>query len=80
MDLQEFIGKFAEQFDDTDAGEFKGDTEFRKFEDWSSMTGLSIISMVDDEYGVTIKGDDIRNSKTIVDLFNVVKEKSLSVK
>jgi acyl carrier protein len=73
MDLQEFVGKFAEQFDETDASEFKADTEFRKLVDWSSMTALSIIAMVDDEYGITIKGDDIRNSETIEELFNIVK-------
>ena len=74
MDLQEFIGKFAEQFDETDANEFKTDTEFKKLVDWSSMTALSIIAMVDDEYGITIKGDDIRNSGTIENLFSIIKE------
>jgi acyl carrier protein len=74
MDLQEFVGKFAEQFDETDANEFKSDTEFRELVDWSSMVALSIIAMVDDEYGITIKGDDIRNSQTIENLFNIVKE------
>jgi acyl carrier protein len=38
------------------------------------MTALSIIAMVNDEYDVTIKGDDIRKSTTIEDLFNIVKE------
>lgn len=32
--------------------------------------------MVDEEYDVAIKGDDIRNSKTIEDLFNDVKAKA----
>jgi len=73
VELQEFIEKFAEQFDETDASEFKADTEFRTLVDWSSMTALSIIAMVDDEYGITIKGDDIRKSETIEDLFNIVK-------
>jgi acyl carrier protein len=74
MDLNDFVGKFAEQFDETDAGEFKVDTEFKTLVDWSSMTALSIIAMVDDEYGITIKGDDIRKSTTIEDLFIIVKE------
>jgi acyl carrier protein len=74
MDLQEFVEKFAEQFDESDASEFNADTEFRGLADWSSMTALSIIAMVDDEYGVTIKGDDIRKSETIENLFNIVKE------
>jgi acyl carrier protein len=73
VDLQDFIGKFAEQFDETEEGEFKADTEFKALTDWTSMTALSIIAMVNDEYDVILKGDDIRKSKTIEELFNIVK-------
>jgi acyl carrier protein len=79
MDLQEFVGKFAEQFDETEADVFRGDTEFKKLIDWNSMIALSIIAMVDNEYGVTIKGDDIRKSETIEDLFNIVKDYKLQI-
>jgi len=73
MDLQDFIGKFAEQFDETDVSEFKADTEFKKLDEWTSMTALLIIAMVKDEYDVFIKGDDVRKSTTIEDLFNIMK-------
>jgi acyl carrier protein len=73
MDLQAFIKKFAEQFDNTDASEFKADTQFRTLDEWSSIIALSVIAMVDDEYDITIKGDDIRKSETIEELFNIVK-------
>jgi acyl carrier protein len=73
MDLQDFIEKFAEQFEETDASEFKADTEFRKLANWNSMVALSIIAMIDDEYDVTIKGEDIRKPETIEDLFTIVK-------
>ena len=74
MDLHDFIVKCAEQFEETDLSEFKADLEFRKLIDWNSMVALSLIAMIDDEYGITIKGDDIRKSETIEDLFNIVKE------
>ena len=32
--------------------------------------------MIDEEYDVTIKGDDIRSAKTIEDLYNTVKERA----
>lgn len=75
MELKEFIENFAAQFDDTDASEFKAETVFKELDEWSSLIALSVIAMVDEEYDVTIKGDDIRNSDTIEDLFNVVAEK-----
>lgn len=76
MELNDFIEKFAEQFDDTDTSEFKAETEFKALDEWSSLSALSIIAMVDDEYDVTLKGDDIKNAETIEDLFNVVKSKA----
>lgn len=76
MELNKFIENFAEQFDETDPSEFNAETEFKQLDEWSSLTALSIIAMVDDEYDVTLKGDDIRTSKTIKDLFNLVESKS----
>ena len=75
MELNEFIEKFAEQFDETDASEFAADTKFREIDEWSSLIGLSIIAMVDEEYDVALKGDDIKNANTIEELFNTVKSK-----
>lgn len=75
MELKDFIENLAAQFDETDASEFKADTEFKTLDEWSSLISLSVIAMVDEEYDVRIKGDDIRNSRTIEDLFNVVKSK-----
>lgn len=76
MELKDFIQNFADQFEDTDASEFKAETVFRDLDEWSSLLALSIIAMVDEEYNVTLKGEDIRNSFTIEDLFNVVKAKA----
>lgn len=76
MEINSFIQNFADQFDDTDASEFKAETVFKDLDEWSSLLALSIIAMVDEEYNVTLKGEDIRNASTIEDLFNAVKEKA----
>ena len=76
MELKEFIENFANQFDDTDPSEIKAETVFKELDEWSSLIALSVIAMVDEEYDVTIKGDDIRNSITIEDLYNVVVSKA----
>lgn len=75
MELNEFIEHFAEQFDETDASELVATTKFHDLEEWSSLTALSIIAMVDEEYDVTLKGDDISKAVTIEDLFNTVKNR-----
>lgn len=75
MSMNDFIENFAAQFEDTDASLFQSKTEFKRLDEWSSLIALSIIAMVDEEYDVTLKGDDIRNATTIEDLFNIVKGK-----
>ncbi len=75
MDINDFIAKFADIFDETDLSSFSAKTEFRNLEEYSSIIALSIIGMVDEEYDVTLKGEEIRDSNTIEDLFNVVKSK-----
>lgn len=72
MNIQEFIENFAAQFDDTEPAAFTAETKFKELDEWSSLTALSIIAMVDDEYDVIIKGNDIINSVTIQDLYDVV--------
>lgn len=75
MDIKEFVEHFAAQFDETDVNVFAAETEFKQLAEWSSMVALSIIAMIDEEYDVTVKGDDIRTAKTIADLFNIVNDR-----
>ena len=76
MELKDFIVNFADQFDDTDVSEIQADTVFKELDEWSSLIALSVIAMVDEEYDVTIKGDDVRGSETVEDLFNIVKSRA----
>ena len=70
--LNEFVALFAEQFDETDASFIKADTKFHDLEEWSSLIGLSLIAMVDEEFDVALKGDDVKTSVTVEDLYNKV--------
>ena len=76
MELNEFIQNFAEQFDETDASEIKAETVFHDLDEWSSLIALSLIAMIDEEYDVTVKGDEMRAAVTIEDLYNIVKAKA----
>lgn len=76
MEIKDFIEHLAEQFEEVDPQEFTAETKFKEFDEWSSLTSLSIIAMVDDEYGITLKGDDIRQATTVQDLFEIAKKKA----
>ena len=75
MEIEKFIENFANQFDETDVSQFKTNTIFRELDEWSSIMALTIIAMINEEYDVQLKGDDMRNSNTIEELFNVVNSK-----
>lgn len=75
MELIDFIENFANQFDETDANVINAETVFKELDEWSSLIALSVIAMVDEEYDIVLKGDDIRNASTVEDLYNIVKGK-----
>ena len=75
MKLNDFIAHFAEQFDYTESSVFKPETAFRDLDEWSSLMALSIIAMVDEEYNVTLQGNDMKAAVTIEDLFHIVESK-----
>lgn len=75
MEIKEFIQNFADQFDDTEASVFTPETNFRELEEWSSMIALGVMAMVDDEYDVQLKADEMRKTSTIQELFDLVSSK-----
>lgn len=75
MDIKKFIENFAEQFDDTELDVFKPDTVFHDLDEYSSIIALSIIAMIDEEYGVSLSGNEMKAAVTIEDLFNTVQSK-----
>lgn len=57
---KKYYENFTDQFDETDASEFKAETVFYDLDEWSSLIALSVIAMIDEEYDVTVKGDEMR--------------------
>ncbi len=72
MELKIFIEKLAEQFDETPAEVFNADTEFKELEEWASISALAIIAMVDEEFGITIKAEEIRSVDTVSELYDLI--------
>lgn len=75
MELQDFIQNIVDLFDDINTSNFSALTDFKDNDEWNSLLVLSVIAMVDEEYGIIITSDDIRRAKTIGDLYSIVKSK-----
>ena len=74
MNLNEFVENFAFQFDDTPTEDIKHDTIYEEIDEWSSLTALSVIAMIDQDYDVGIGAKEIIEAKTVEGLYKIVKE------
>jgi len=74
MILDDFIKKFALQYDDM-PNFFNADTNFREVDGWSSLVALSLIAMVDEDYHVELTADDLGVCTTVKDIYNIVLKK-----
>lgn len=76
MEIKEFIRDFADQFDETEFEEFQPETRYREdLDEWSSLTGLAILNMIDKKYGVKITASEIKTTSTIQEVFELIVSK-----
>jgi len=73
MEIKEFISKFTEAIEESN--DVTEQTEFKSLETWDSIAILSIIAMIDEEFGVSISGTELSKLPTISDLFELIKSK-----
>lgn len=77
MEMKKFIESFGNLFEETDTSEINAKTIFKDNDEWGSLMILMVIAMCDEEYAVTVTGEDIKSAITIEDLFNLVKDRKL---
>lgn len=58
-----------------DSTAIKVGDEFRNYEAYSSLTELSILAMLDSEFGIEIEMKEFNNYKTVKDLILLVSSK-----
>ena len=73
--IQQFIKKLESEFEDVKPGTLKPETHFREIENWSSMHALIIIALLDTEYNIAVRGEQLKKCSTVSDLFKLVESK-----
>lgn len=68
-----FLSQVAEALDLNDPTTIDLESKFRDFEEWSSLSALCIISLLDEEYDKSIKNEDLKNCQTLGDIYNLTK-------
>ncbi|WP_255301874.1 acyl carrier protein [Butyricimonas sp. Marseille-P3923] len=72
ISLNEFVEKFASEFDETPADNFTEETVYKELDEWGSLVALSIISMIDEEFDKFLTGADLRSVSTIRELYDLI--------
>lgn len=71
MDLKEKLSLLEETFD-CDEGFLKPEIVLADTGKWDSMAKLSLIVLIDDEFGKKLSGDQVRSFVTVQDILDVM--------
>ncbi len=72
MTIEEFVEKVQNELQDTPAEQITADTNYKELDEWGSLTSLSLISMIEEEYDKLITGADVRSKNSIKELWEFV--------
>lgn len=78
--LNEFTQKFQEQYIDGQEIKMSPDTDFRQIASWDSLTGMAVLVMIKDEYGIDIPFDKFKGFLTVRDVFNYINREDINQK
>ena len=67
--IEYFIEEIKKQFIDGDEIEINGESNFKDFESWDSLTRMSIIFMIKEIYNVEIDLEDLKLDKNPEELY-----------
>lgn len=71
MSNEEKLAMLEEAFD-MDEGSLAADMLLADIEEFDSIAKLSLIVLMDDEFGKTIKSDDIKALETVQDILDIM--------
>tara|TARA_B110001452_G_scaffold121783_1_gene101028 strand:+ start:537 stop:764 length:228 start_codon:yes stop_codon:yes gene_type:complete len=69
---EQIIQLLKNVFEDIDTSDFNINTEFKNNDEWDSMTALTLITLFDSEFNISISGEKIKEFNTIKDLINYI--------
>ena len=70
--MEKFIDLLHEALERED--EIQMGDNFRSYDEWDSLAYLSLIALLDDEFGVQIEEAEFKQLKTVQDIYDAVKK------
>ncbi|RRK34684.1 acyl carrier protein [Schaedlerella arabinosiphila] len=57
-----------------DVSEIREDAELSDYDEWDSITALSVIALVDEQFHKNLSGNQVKEFRTIKDVLDVMEE------
>jgi len=73
--MDAFINHLREALNNPDLT-IRAEDSLRDLPNWDSLAILTVLSMVDEEYGVTLSGAELQNCERVADLYTLVEQRS----
>ena len=74
MEFDNFIKNFVDAVEIEEVSGISKDTKFRELSEWDSLSYLSVIAMMDEEYDTQIEGPEFKKLQTINDIYQYIKD------
>lgn len=78
MNIKTLMQKIKEEFDQVNLEHLSPDTVFLEIDGWNSLYSLMLMAMVSTEFNVELSGQQLRNIRTVQDLYNELTSSSQS--
>ena len=75
MDIQSFIKKIEDEFDDVPPGALQPESSFKEVLNWNSINSVVMTAMIEFEYHVLLSSDDFKKVVTVQDLADFIQAK-----
>jgi acyl carrier protein len=73
--IESFLENFVQQFEEPPTVPLSSDTIFRTLPGWNSLQSLVVIISIDENYGVTLSAEELENTQTLGELYQLLREK-----
>lgn len=72
MNKRNFIEKFIETVEIESVSNVDENTKFRELEEWNSLAVLSVIVLLDEEFGIQIENSEFKKLNTVGDIISYI--------
>lgn len=75
MTIEELLALFNGVLNEDGTHPVSVDSDFKESDNWSSLTAFTIVTVLEEKYGIKLRGIEIRRCATLLDLLNLINSK-----